>query len=95
MPLRATARRLLSRIRGAGGAPGAGSIEPRDGATIGDVDWRTLAPEAPIAFRCNLCGSGARSPLSALARETPSCPRCGSTVRFRSIADLDVHELTG
>jgi len=95
MPLRATARRLLSRIRGAGGAPGAGSIEPRDGATIGDVDWRTLAPEAPIAFRCNLCGSGARSPLSALARETPSCPRCGSTVRFRSIADLVVRELTG
>jgi hypothetical protein len=30
-----------------------------------------------------------------LSRETPSCPRCGSTVRFRSIAQLVVRELLG
>ena len=96
MTLRRAAGSFLSRLRdGFARSPAPRALADADAATIGDLDWRTLAPEAPIAFRCNLCGSGARSPLSALARETPSCPRCGSTVRFRSIADLVVRELTG
>ncbi len=52
----------------------------------------TAAGPAAIArllpFRCNLCGTVNRVPLSALERETPSCSGCDSTVRFRSIVHL-------
>ena len=61
--------------------------------------WQRIRGRAPadgaIAFRCNLCGAKARAPLERLSREIPSCPRCGSTVRFRGIARLVVRELTG
>ena len=53
------------------------------------------APAGAVAFRCNLCGAKAHATMAALSRETPSCARCGSTVRFRSIAQLVVRELTG
>jgi SAM-dependent methyltransferase len=70
MTLRRAAGSFLSRLRdGFARSPAPRALADADAATIGDLDWRTLAPEAPIAFRCNLCGSGARSPLSALARE--------------------------
>jgi len=59
------------------------------------TDPATLAPDTPVPFRCNLCGGGAVAALAALSRETPSCPRCGSTVRFRAIAHLLVRELFG
>ena len=83
------ASRLWQRVRPA--RPASHEV----GAAIADVDPATLAANAPIAYRCNLCDAGARSTLAALDRETPSCPRCGSTVRFRAIADLVVRELTG
>ena len=47
------------------------------------------------AFECNLCGAFNRVPAALLSRETPSCRTCGSTVRFRAIAQLLVRELLG
>lgn len=85
---RSIASRLWNRIRPAGRGTGGPP-------TIGDVDPATLAADATIAFRCNLCGASASAPLAGLERETPTCERCGSTVRFRAIADLVVRELTG
>ncbi len=96
MPLVSAARSLASRLwRRVRRAPAGGAFAPEEVATIGDLDPRSLAPDERIAFRCNLCGTRAQAPLSALTRESPSCPRCGSTVRFRAIAHLVVHELTG
>jgi SAM-dependent methyltransferase len=96
VPLRCAARSLASRLwRRVRRTPAGGATAPDDVATIGDLDPRSLAPGEQIAFRCNLCGTRAQAPLSALTRESPSCPRCGSTVRFRAIARLVVHELTG
>jgi len=89
---RALASRLWRRVRR---HPGAVASVADDVETIGDVDPRTLASGAPIVFRCNLCGTKARSTPAGLSRETPSCPRCGSTVRFRAIARLVVRELAG
>jgi len=59
--------------------------------------WQRVrpAPAGAIAFRCNLCGAKAHATRAELSRETPSCPRCRSTVRFRSIAQLVVRELLG
>jgi SAM-dependent methyltransferase len=89
---RSLASRLWHRVRRAA----ADAATPGDGVpTIGDVDPRTLASDAPVAFRCNLCGSPAHATLAGLSRETPSCPRCGSTVRFRAIGRLVVRELLG
>jgi SAM-dependent methyltransferase len=96
MPLRCAARSLASRLwRRVRRASAGGAFAPDEVATIGDLDPRSLAPGERIAFRCNLCGTRAQAPLSALTRESPSCPRCGSTVRFRAIAHRVVHELTG
>jgi Methyltransferase domain len=47
------------------------------------------------SFVCNLCNASNGVLPSQLARETPSCGSCGSTVRFRSIAHLLVRELLG
>lgn len=48
-------------------------------------------------FTCNLCGEANREvPLPAVEnRETPSCRRCGSTLRVRSILYLLAKELYG
>lgn len=94
---RAFASRLLRRARGRGTdtPPVVALARDDDVATIGDLDPRTLAPDATIVFHCNLCGARARLKLDALQRETPSCPSCGSTVRFRAVAHLVVRELTG
>jgi SAM-dependent methyltransferase len=48
-----------------------------------------------VAFRCNVCGAACRSAPEAISRETISCQRCGSTVRFRAIAHLLTTELFG
>jgi SAM-dependent methyltransferase len=96
MPLASAARSLASRLwRRVRRTSAGGAFAPENVATIGDLDPRSLAPDERIAFQCNLCGTRAQTPLSALTRESPSCPRCGSTVRFRAIAHLLVHELTG
>lgn len=65
--------------------------------------WRRRAAPTPVAdpstvltaFVCNLCATTNRVPPDQLARETPSCAQCGSTVRFRAIAWLVVRELLG
>ena len=51
--------------------------------------------EPQIDFRCNICGSSNRTAQSALRRETPSCQRCGSTVRDRAMVHLLTSELLG
>lgn len=48
-----------------------------------------------VAFQCNLCGQHNRVPPECLGREIASCRACGSTVRFRAIVQLLVHELLG
>jgi SAM-dependent methyltransferase len=48
-----------------------------------------------IRFRCNICGAACSVPTLALQRETPSCVRCGSTVRTRAIVHLLTTELFG
>ncbi|MEO8487042.1 MAG: class I SAM-dependent methyltransferase [Betaproteobacteria bacterium] len=92
----ASARSLTSRLwRRIRQRPTTGQASDDTAPVIGNVDPRTLPDGGTIVFRCNLCGTKARAPLAGLARETPSCPRCGSTVRFRAIAHLIVRELTG
>jgi hypothetical protein len=51
--------------------------------------------DGDFAFVCNLCNTPNRVPFDTLKRETPSCARCASTVRSRSIAQLLVRELFG
>ena len=46
-----------------------------------------------IAFRCNLCGHTNRVHAVRIARETPSCIVCRSTVRFRAIGRLVMREV--
>ena len=58
-------------------------------------DTKTSAPDAVVAFRCNLCGTPNQCVLSALAREISSCTTCDSTVRFRAIGRLVTRELLG
>lgn len=41
-----------------------------------------------IDFTCCICGIRCQCPVSALSREEPSCPCCGSTVRMRAIIAL-------
>ncbi len=48
-----------------------------------------------VSFRCNLCGLDCRVPAAAISRETPSCDRCGSTVRCRAVVHLLTLELFG
>ena len=48
-----------------------------------------------IHFRCNICGSANAVPAAELQRELPSCARCGSTVRTRTIVHLLTTELCG
>jgi len=51
--------------------------------------------DTPVPFRCNLCGTLNVVAFGELRRETPSCRRCGSTVRLRSIGHLVARELFG
>jgi len=70
------------------GLPTGSSTHPH-GAAAGD------GPDAPVAFRCNLCGTHNVVPRAQLQRETPSCSRCGSTVRFRAMGHLLTTALFG
>lgn len=50
---------------------------------------RPAAPKRPkLRFLCNICGTSACAPTEHFDRETPSCPHCGSTVRFRAFIAL-------
>ncbi len=54
-----------------------------------------LPGEPQVDFRCNICGSSNSTALVALQRETPSCAKCGSTVRDRAMVHLLTSELLG
>jgi len=91
---------LVARLRRAFGAAtarsAAGRITPPAGwVATGDLDPASLAPDAVVRFRCNLCGAPNAAALAALERERPTCDACGSNVRFRAMAHLVVSELTG
>lgn len=52
--------------------------------------------DAPACrFRCNLCGTSNIAPFTLLDREKPSCRRCGSTLRWRSLMVALSEELFG
>ena len=62
----------------------------------GLTHWREgVAPAEKVYFRCNICGGSCAAPMKALEREKPSCRRCGSTVRTRTIVHLLTTELFG
>lgn len=48
-----------------------------------------------VAFTCNICETANEVPSDRLGREVPSCAQCGSTVRFRAVADLVAREVLG
>lgn len=47
-----------------------------------------VAATSELSFVCNICDGACRSPRELLTRETPTCPRCGSSVRTRAIVHL-------
>ncbi len=53
--------------------------------------WRPAKP----SFRCNVCGRKNANDSAVFSRETPSCSRCGSSVRLRSIVHALSCELFG
>jgi SAM-dependent methyltransferase len=62
----------------------------------GLAHWRDgVVPGEKVYFRCNVCGGSCAAPMTALEREKPSCRRCGSTVRTRTIVHLLTTELFG
>jgi SAM-dependent methyltransferase len=46
-----------------------------------------------MRFTCNICNQPQECSEELLTRETPSCAVCGSTVRFRSLAQMVSREL--
>ncbi len=48
-----------------------------------------------LCYRCNICDQGCETRVTELAREGPSCLRCGSTVRARSVIRVLSTELFG
>lgn len=53
------------------------------------------APDEPIAFVCNICDRENEAMLYQLTREDPSCSKCGSSVRLRTIIRILTTELFG
>jgi len=52
-----------------------------------------FSPADFISFQCNICGQENEVPAVNIDREKPSCKRCGSNVRYRSIIHLLSREL--
>jgi SAM-dependent methyltransferase len=72
------------------------ALPPRMRRWFSGSAWSPTARATTIvAFRCNVCGTQCRVAPTDLSRETPSCHRCGSTVRTRAIAHLLATELFG
>ncbi len=46
-------------------------------------------------FTCNICGAECERPVTPPGREVPGCPKCGSTVRLRSLIALLSREIFG
>jgi SAM-dependent methyltransferase len=51
--------------------------------------------DEPIVFRCNICDRENQAVLGRLTREAPTCSKCGSSVRLRSIVQILTTELLG
>ena len=52
-------------------------------------------PDTPIVFHCNVCDRENHAELHQLTRDEPSCSKCGSNVRMRSIVQALTTELFG
>lgn len=52
-------------------------------------------PDTPIVFHCNICDRENHADLNQLTREEPSCSKCGSNVRMRSIVQALTTECFG
>ena len=52
-------------------------------------------PDASIVFQCNICDRENQADLQQLTRDDPSCSKCGSSVRLRSIVQILTTELFG
>lgn len=63
-------------------------------AVASRMDELAGAGEGEILYRCNVCGRTARTKVSRLTREDPTC-RCGSSVRLRALVHLLTLELFG
>jgi SAM-dependent methyltransferase len=53
------------------------------------------APDEPLVFLCNICDRENEATLDQLTREDPTCSKCGSTVRQRSLISVLARELFG
>jgi SAM-dependent methyltransferase len=63
--------------------------EMRDFGTTISLDGAEVGKAETLNFTCNVCGTMVNDcPIETIDREMSSCPRCGSTVRFRSIVHL-------
>lgn len=47
------------------------------------------------SFTCNICGADCERSVTPPGREVPGCPKCGSTVRLRSLIALLSREIFG
>ena len=72
-----------------------GNRAPRDSGKAPGAAIDLPAVPGTVAFVCNLCGTPNTVAPAELSRETPSCRRCASTVRFRAVAHLVCTELLG
>lgn len=64
---------------------------PAAGWPQAEHGWRAPAEaalEQSLDYRCNVCGARNRARLRELDRESPTCRRCSSSVRLRSMVDL-------
>ena len=52
-------------------------------------------PDAPVVFQFNICDRENHADLHKLTRDDPSCSKCGSSVRLRSIVQILTTELFG
>ena len=52
-------------------------------------------PDEPLVFLCNICDRQNEATLDQLTRDAPSCSKCGSSVRLRSIIQILGTELLG
>lgn len=64
------------------------------GCVMTQFEIRHTADE-PIAFLCNICDRENHAKLARLTRDEPSCSKCGSSVRLRSIIHILSTELFG
>ncbi len=55
----------------------------------------SITESESLSFRCNVCGRTCAAKAADISREVPSCKKCGSTLRWRSIIHVLSMELFG